>query len=232
MTLYFLSRQTESLFENCWLNVAYHAKASIPSRSRISFPCLPVARRKSLRNRFVSCLVAGMTMYRRTRVLDNPLSVSLGGKRLSSCVLYRLAAQEAAQRDPGYASQYRRRPRLAGLSGLGDWTSFGGEVRAKIWENRSRKIFVDGIVLVGHRFPRSRPYRSRSFPSPRGKIAFSRDILPSSQRREIQFFREKRSVLWCTCNLLGCLWKTAAKQPKVETETCQREDIAERLWCR
>ncbi|XP_076286468.1 calcium voltage-gated channel subunit cacophony isoform X18 [Lasioglossum baleicum] len=38
------------------------------------------------------------------------------------------AAQEAAQRDPGYASQYRRRPRLAGLSGLGDWTSFGGEV--------------------------------------------------------------------------------------------------------
>ncbi|XP_060812332.1 voltage-dependent calcium channel type A subunit alpha-1 isoform X15 [Bombus pascuorum] len=39
-----------------------------------------------------------------------------------------LAAQEAAQRDPGYASQYRRRPRLAGLSGLGDWTSFGGEV--------------------------------------------------------------------------------------------------------
>ncbi|XP_076627344.1 calcium voltage-gated channel subunit cacophony isoform X20 [Colletes latitarsis] len=39
-----------------------------------------------------------------------------------------LAAQEAAQRDPGYASQYRRRPRWAGLSGLGDWTSFGGEV--------------------------------------------------------------------------------------------------------
>nr|XP_033322106.1 voltage-dependent calcium channel type A subunit alpha-1 isoform X4 [Megalopta genalis] len=39
-----------------------------------------------------------------------------------------LAAQEAAQRDPGYASQFRRRPRLAGLSGLGDWTSFGGEV--------------------------------------------------------------------------------------------------------
>ncbi|NP_001159376.1 voltage-dependent calcium channel type A subunit alpha-1 [Apis mellifera] len=38
-----------------------------------------------------------------------------------------LAAQEAAQRDPGYASQYRRRPRLAGLS-FGDWTSFGGEV--------------------------------------------------------------------------------------------------------
>ncbi|XP_026668099.1 voltage-dependent calcium channel type A subunit alpha-1 isoform X6 [Ceratina calcarata] len=39
-----------------------------------------------------------------------------------------LAAQEAAQRDPGYTSQYRRRPRLAGLSGLGDWTSFGGQV--------------------------------------------------------------------------------------------------------
>lgn len=42
------------------------------------------------------------------------------------------AAQEAAQRDPGYASHYyaRRRPRLAGLkSGLGDWTSFGGEVK-------------------------------------------------------------------------------------------------------
>ncbi|KMQ93125.1 voltage-dependent calcium channel type a subunit alpha-1-like protein [Lasius niger] len=40
------------------------------------------------------------------------------------------AAQEAAQRDPGYASQYYgRRSRLAGLrSGLGDWTSFGGEV--------------------------------------------------------------------------------------------------------
>lgn len=46
--------------------------------------------------------------------------------------LFRLAAaQEAAQRDPGYASQYYgRRSRLAGLrSGLGDWTSFGGEVR-------------------------------------------------------------------------------------------------------
>ncbi|EFN73328.1 Voltage-dependent L-type calcium channel subunit alpha-1C [Camponotus floridanus] len=40
------------------------------------------------------------------------------------------AAQEAAQRDSGYASQYYgRRSRLAGLrSGLGDWTSFGGEV--------------------------------------------------------------------------------------------------------
>ncbi|XP_043500316.1 voltage-dependent calcium channel type A subunit alpha-1 isoform X24 [Polistes fuscatus] len=38
------------------------------------------------------------------------------------------AAQEAAQRDPGYASQYRRRQRLAGLTGRGDWTSFGGEV--------------------------------------------------------------------------------------------------------
>ncbi|KAK0089005.1 hypothetical protein PV325_009756 [Microctonus aethiopoides] len=38
------------------------------------------------------------------------------------------AAQEAAQRDPGYASQYRRRQRSAGLSGLGDWASFGGEV--------------------------------------------------------------------------------------------------------
>ncbi|XP_044595208.1 voltage-dependent calcium channel type A subunit alpha-1 isoform X8 [Cotesia glomerata] len=38
------------------------------------------------------------------------------------------AAQEAAQRDPGYASQYRRRQqRSAGLSGLGDWASFGGE---------------------------------------------------------------------------------------------------------
>ncbi|XP_076674539.1 calcium voltage-gated channel subunit cacophony isoform X11 [Andrena cerasifolii] len=48
-----------------------------------------------------------------------------------SCALvhhFMLVAQEAAQRDPGYASQYRRRPRLAGLSGLGDWTSFGGEV--------------------------------------------------------------------------------------------------------
>ncbi|KAG7196633.1 hypothetical protein KM043_015981 [Ampulex compressa] len=46
-----------------------------------------------------------------------------------NAVKYWLAAvQEAAQRDPGYASQYRRRPRLAGLSGLGDWTSFGGEV--------------------------------------------------------------------------------------------------------
>lgn len=44
---------------------------------------------------------------------------------------YRLAAQEAAQRDPGYASQYRRRPRLAGLS-FGDWTSFGGEVRIRL----------------------------------------------------------------------------------------------------
>lgn len=46
------------------------------------------------------------------------------------------AAQEAAQRDPGYASQYyRRRSRLAGLrSGLGDWTSFGGEVRWQLYD--------------------------------------------------------------------------------------------------
>lgn len=115
------------------------------SRSCVSFPCLPVTRRKSLQNRFVSS--GSGAMHRHIRVLDNLLSVSLGGKHLSSCVLYRLAAQEAAQRDPGYASQYRRRPRLAGLSGLGDWTSFGGEVRANLGENRARKIFVDRIVL-------------------------------------------------------------------------------------
>ncbi|XP_043669169.1 voltage-dependent calcium channel type A subunit alpha-1 isoform X22 [Vespula pensylvanica] len=42
------------------------------------------------------------------------------------------AAQEAAQRDPGYASQYRRRQKLAGLSGRGDWTSFGGEVTGPV----------------------------------------------------------------------------------------------------
>lgn len=136
-------------------------------------------------------------MYRHIRVLDNLLSVSLGGKHLSSCVLYRLAAQEAAQRDPGYASQYRRRPRLAGLSGLGDWTSFGGEVRANLGENRARKIFVDRIVLC------VQSVRSRFSPLPRGKIALSRDIAleevsasPSaalSQRGKIQFFREKRS---------------------------------------
>lgn len=53
-------------------------------------------------------------------------------------VVSRLAAQEAAQRDPGYASQYYgRRSRLAGLrSGLGDWTSFGGEVRVTITDYR------------------------------------------------------------------------------------------------
>lgn len=39
------------------------------------------------------------------------------------------AAQEAAQRDPGYTSQYRRRQRLAGQNRLGDWASFGGEVK-------------------------------------------------------------------------------------------------------
>ncbi|XP_076756209.1 calcium voltage-gated channel subunit cacophony isoform X21 [Xylocopa sonorina] len=39
-----------------------------------------------------------------------------------------LAAQKAAQRDPGYAKQYRRRPWLAGLCGRGDCTSFRGEV--------------------------------------------------------------------------------------------------------
>ncbi|XP_023245623.1 voltage-dependent calcium channel type A subunit alpha-1 [Copidosoma floridanum] len=39
------------------------------------------------------------------------------------------AAQEAAQRDSGYtASQYRRRQRWTGLSGLGDWAGAGGEV--------------------------------------------------------------------------------------------------------
>ncbi|XP_058802800.1 voltage-dependent calcium channel type A subunit alpha-1 isoform X3 [Phymastichus coffea] len=39
-----------------------------------------------------------------------------------------LAAQEAAQRDSAYTSQYRRRQRAIGLSGLGDWAGAGGEV--------------------------------------------------------------------------------------------------------
>ena len=117
------------------------------SWSRISFPCLPVTRRK-----FAKSIVSSASgaMYHHIPVLDNLLLVSLDGKHLSSCVLYRLAAQEAAQRDPGYASQYRRRPRLAGLSGLGDWTSFGGEVRVNLekpseknirWSHRSRGPF-------------------------------------------------------------------------------------------
>ena len=43
--------------------------------------------------------------------------------------IYRLAAtQEAAQRDPGFASQYRRRQKWVNASGLGDWTGSGGEV--------------------------------------------------------------------------------------------------------
>ncbi|XP_031779373.1 voltage-dependent calcium channel type A subunit alpha-1 isoform X8 [Nasonia vitripennis] len=39
-----------------------------------------------------------------------------------------LAAQQAAQRDSGYTSQYRRRQRWTGVSGLGDWVGVGGEV--------------------------------------------------------------------------------------------------------
>ncbi|OXU26617.1 hypothetical protein TSAR_015744 [Trichomalopsis sarcophagae] len=43
-------------------------------------------------------------------------------------VAYKLAAQQAAQRDSGYTSQYRRRQRWTGVSGLGDWVGVGGEV--------------------------------------------------------------------------------------------------------
>lgn len=46
-------------------------------------------------------------------------------------LLRRLAAQEAAHRDSGYTSQFRRRQRAAGLSGLGDWAGSGGEVSEK-----------------------------------------------------------------------------------------------------
>ncbi|CAB0044738.1 unnamed protein product, partial [Trichogramma brassicae] len=54
-----------------------------------------------------------------------------------SVPLSMLAAQEAAQREPGYTSQFRRRQRAAGLSGLGDWAGTGGEPTASCWPSRN-----------------------------------------------------------------------------------------------
>ncbi|XP_025161930.1 voltage-dependent calcium channel type A subunit alpha-1 isoform X16 [Harpegnathos saltator] len=68
------------------------------------------------------------TRRRRAVTTSDHKSCALIQTRVKLGDIMLAAAQEAAQRDPGYASQYRRRPRLAGLSGLGDWTSFGGEV--------------------------------------------------------------------------------------------------------
>ncbi|XP_018318088.1 voltage-dependent calcium channel type A subunit alpha-1 [Mycetomoellerius zeteki] len=67
---------------------------------------------------------------RRAVTTSDHKSCALIQTRLKLGDIMLAAAQEAAQRDPGYASQYYgRRSRLAGLrSGLGDWTSFGGEV--------------------------------------------------------------------------------------------------------
>ncbi|XP_011347419.1 voltage-dependent calcium channel type A subunit alpha-1 isoform X3 [Ooceraea biroi] len=63
---------------------------------------------------------------RRAVTTSDHKSCALIQTRLKLGDIMLAAAQEAAQRDPGYA---RRRPRLAGLkTGLGDWTSFGGEV--------------------------------------------------------------------------------------------------------
>ncbi|XP_039311384.1 voltage-dependent calcium channel type A subunit alpha-1 isoform X7 [Solenopsis invicta] len=67
---------------------------------------------------------------RRAVTTSDHKSCALIQTRLKLGDIMLAAAQEAAQRDPGHASQYYgRRSRLAGLrSGLGDWTSFGGEV--------------------------------------------------------------------------------------------------------
>ncbi|XP_025270078.1 voltage-dependent calcium channel type A subunit alpha-1 isoform X1 [Camponotus floridanus] len=67
---------------------------------------------------------------RRAVTTSDHKSCALIQTRLKLGDIMLAAAQEAAQRDSGYASQYYgRRSRLAGLrSGLGDWTSFGGEV--------------------------------------------------------------------------------------------------------
>ncbi|KAL0121147.1 hypothetical protein PUN28_008671 [Cardiocondyla obscurior] len=69
------------------------------------------------------------TRRRRAVTTSDHKSCALIQTRLKLGDIMLAAAQEAAQRDPGYASQYGRRSRLAGLrTGLGDWTSFGGEV--------------------------------------------------------------------------------------------------------
>ncbi|XP_046590427.1 voltage-dependent calcium channel type A subunit alpha-1 isoform X6 [Neodiprion lecontei] len=68
------------------------------------------------------------TRRRRAVTTSDHKSCALIQTRLKLGDIMLAAAQEAAQRDPGYTSQYRRRQRLAGLSGIGDWTSFGGEV--------------------------------------------------------------------------------------------------------
>lgn len=213
------------------------------SWSRISFPCLPVTRRK-----FAKSIVSSASgaMYHHIPVLDNLLLVSLDGKHLSSCVLYRLAAQEAAQRDPGYASQYRRRPRLAGLSGLGDWTSFGGEVRVNLekpseknirWSHRSRGPFSVPVL----RSRRGESCVLFSFAArkdwviarhcPRKSICFPCCLVAT---RKILIFREKRSfslaVRSCMYNLRDCLWRTWKNQ--IETETGLQEDITKQLWRR
>ncbi|XP_048506528.1 voltage-dependent calcium channel type A subunit alpha-1 isoform X25 [Athalia rosae] len=68
------------------------------------------------------------TRRRRAVTTSDHKSCALIQTRLKLGDIMLAAAQEAAQRDPGFTSQYRRRQRLAGLSGLGDWTNFGGEV--------------------------------------------------------------------------------------------------------
>ncbi|XP_020288402.1 voltage-dependent calcium channel type A subunit alpha-1 isoform X5 [Pseudomyrmex gracilis] len=67
---------------------------------------------------------------RRAVTTSDHKSCALIQTRLKLGDIMLAAAQEAAQRETGYASQYYgRRSRLAGLrGGLGDWTSFGGEV--------------------------------------------------------------------------------------------------------
>ncbi|XP_053596922.1 voltage-dependent calcium channel type A subunit alpha-1 [Microplitis demolitor] len=67
------------------------------------------------------------TRRRRAVTTSDHKSCALIQTRLKLGDIMLAAAQEAAQRDPGYASQYRRRQRSAGLSGLGDWANFGGE---------------------------------------------------------------------------------------------------------
>ncbi|XP_044001489.1 voltage-dependent calcium channel type A subunit alpha-1 isoform X8 [Aphidius gifuensis] len=68
------------------------------------------------------------TRRRRAVTTSDHKSCALVQTRLKLGDIMLAAAQEAAQRDPAYTSQYRRRQRSARLSGLGDWASFGGEV--------------------------------------------------------------------------------------------------------
>ncbi|KAL7300820.1 hypothetical protein TKK_0006383 [Trichogramma kaykai] len=64
--------------------------------------------------------------------------------RICLHIQHTLAAQEAAQREPGYTSQFRRRQRAAGLSGLGDWAGTGGEVLGGMAPGRDQGGAGDG----------------------------------------------------------------------------------------